>query len=94
MRLAIHSIVISALLLSWTTAEAADGAKRKRLIFEALPAAGTMANPENMSCLFISNDCEVCALDAQDLPVCSSTGIACLPAERRCYRIEETIAPE
>lgn len=75
------------------TAAAAEGQQRT-LVFDVLPDAAQSGTDQPRSCLFISHDCEVCALDAQNLPVCSSTGIACVPTERRCYHIEDAVKPE
>ena len=75
------------------TAAAAEGQQRT-LVFDVLPEAAKSGTDQPQSCLFISHDCEVCALDAQDQPVCSSTGIACVPPERRCYHVEEAVRPE
>jgi hypothetical protein len=36
------------------------------------------------NCAFITNDCEVCTIDAKGQPACSSTGIACVPKQKRC----------
>jgi hypothetical protein len=75
------------------TAAAAE-ARQRTLVFDVLPKPAQSEADKPQSCLFISHDCEVCALDAMDQPVCSSTGIACVSTERRCYRIEETVTPE
>lgn len=36
------------------------------------------------NCAFITNDCEVCTVDANGKAFCSSQGIACVPTKRTC----------
>ena len=66
------------------------GATGKRvLVYDLLPPVEEPQPETPPSCLLMSHDCEVCALDEGDHVVCSSTGIACEPTERRCYHVEE-----
>ncbi len=47
-----------------------------------IPAA---PEPENVkNCKFVTNDCEVCVVEASGKVVCSSVGTACLPTRKWC----------
>ena len=36
------------------------------------------------NCAFVTNDCELCVVEANGKVVCSSVGIACVPKMKRC----------
>ncbi len=80
---------IPLLLGCWQGAGEAAEAGKKVLVFELLPKAEQFQSDATADCLFVSHDCEICAMDAEDQPVCSSSGIACVPTERRCYHVKE-----
>ena len=48
------------------------------------PSAPTAPQDELSNCAFITNDCEVCTVDASGKAFCSSQGIACVPTKRWC----------
>jgi hypothetical protein len=41
------------------------------------------------NCAFVTNDCEVCAIDKDGKPQCSSTGIACVPTVKTCLILKK-----
>lgn len=74
-------IMLACLLLAAAPpALAADAVPPSEPATLRAPAEGD--DPGN--CQFITNDCEVCTIDAAGKPSCSSQGIACTPTRRWC----------
>ncbi len=67
------------LVVAITSAAAADVIQPQPVTLTE-PSAGS----DLQNCAFITNDCEVCVVEQDGKPSCSSTGIACVPARRWC----------
>ena len=80
---AIHKFVVVCILLvsGSATGLAADVAEPKA---EPASLAAPAQKDDLSNCAFITNDCEVCTLDASGKAVCSTPGIACVPTSRSC----------
>lgn len=86
---AVCAATLCLVLASLAQAVPAGATGKRVLVYDLLPPVEEPQPETPPSCLLMSHDCEVCALDEGDHVVCSSTGIACEPTERRCYHIEE-----
>ena len=75
--------VVAAVLVVGTGAQGVAADLVTPIIAPA-PLASPQPKDDFPNCDFITNDCEVCTVDASGKANCSSQGIACVPTKRWC----------